>query len=262
MNIKVTIITVCRNAQDTIENTIKSVTSQDYKNIEYIIIDGKSTDKTLSIINKYKKICTVVSESDNGIFDAMNKGIRKSSGDIVNFLNAGDLLYKKNTISMIVGQFRKHNSDMIYGDAVLYDPNNPLQDVLKSHKYVDGISLACWSICHQALFTKKNIFDKYGDFNTTYKINGDYEWLLRNIFKNKISFFYINKVIVKYLIGGISWSQDLKRFYYERITIAVKYYGIFRFMINNILMKIRNKKMYFQPYLPPSNLKSFTNKLA
>lgn len=260
---KVTIITVCKNAENTIEATVKSVFSQDYKNIEYIIIDGKSTDKTLEIISKYKKnINTIISETDSGIYEAMNKGAKHATGDIVNFLNAGDHLFANDTVSRIVRLFKKHNSDIIYGDAILYDPNHPLQDVLKSHKYVDGISLARWSICHQALFTKKNIFDKYGYFNTKYKINGDYEWLLRNIFKNKISFFYTNKVIVKYLIGGISWTQDLKRFYYERITIAVKYYGIFRFIINNIIMKIRNKKMYFQPCLPPSNLKSFTNKLA
>jgi len=245
---KITIITVCKNAQDTIEQTIKSVISQDYNNIEYIIIDGKSTDKTLDIVNKYKnKIKTVISEPDNGIFEAMNKGIKFSTGEIVNFLNAGDGFYKKSTISKVVELFKKHNSDIIYGDAILYDQNNPENNVLKSHKYVDGISLARWSICHQALFTKKNVFDKYGDFTNKYKINGDYEWLLRNILKNKTSFFYTNQVIVKYLIGGISWFGNRAKFYYERIRIAIKYYNVFGFLINNLIMRLRSKKLYFRP---------------
>ncbi|MFH1827609.1 MAG: glycosyltransferase family 2 protein [bacterium] len=245
---KVSIITVCKNAQDTIERTIKSVINQDYKNIEYIIIDGKSTDKTLSIINKYKnKISVVISEPDSGIFEAMNKGIRFSTGKIVNFLNAGDLFYKNIVISRIVRLFEKHNPgiDIVYGDAILYDQNNQRNYVLKSHKYVDRISLARWSICHQAMFTKKSVFNKYGDFNYMYKVNGDYEWLLRSTYLKKISFFYTNQVIVKYLIGGSSWSGNRSKFYHERITIAVKYYGLFRFIVNNLIMRIRGKKLYF-----------------
>lgn len=243
---KVTIITVCKNAQDTIEATIKSVVFQDYKNIEYIIIDGKSTDQTLVVIDKYKtKIKKVVSQPDDGIYYAMNKGMNYASGDIVNFLNAGDVFYKKNTVSGIVKLFKKYNPDIIYGDAVLYDTNNPQNDVLKSHKYVDDISLARWSICHQAMFTAKNIFDKYGKFEIRYKIAADYDWLLRLYIKNKVNFLYTNRVVIRYLIGGVSWYQDLKKFYYERITIAMKYYGLFRFIINNVIMRIRNKRLYF-----------------
>lgn len=243
---KITIVTVCKNAQDTIEKTIKSVISQDYKDVEYIIIDGQSTDKTLLIINKYKnKINIVVSEPDNGIYDAMNKGIVKSTGDIIHFLNAGDVFYKKNTVSKVVKLFKKHNPDIIYGDAILFTANGSGNDILKSHKHVDKVSLARWSICHQAIFTKKYIFNKYGNFDNKYKIAADYNWLLNIYVKNKVNFLYTNQIIAKYLIGGISWLRDHKRFYYERITIAVKYYGILRFTVNNIIMRIRNKKLYF-----------------
>lgn len=247
---KVTIITVCKNAQDTIEATVKSVLSQDYKNIEYIIIDGKSTDQTLKIIGKYKrKIGKLISQSDGGIYYAMNKGLKHATGDVVNFLNAGDIYVNKSVISEIVQTFHKHPVDIMYGDAILYDLNNPKDNIVKCHKYIDQISLARWSICHQAIFTNKTVFDKYGIFNIKYKINGDYEWLLRNIFINKISFYYTNQVVVKYLIGGISWLQSPIRFYYERITVATKYYGIIQFIIYNIIMKIRNKKKYFRPLL-------------
>lgn len=246
---KITIITVCKNAQNAIEKTIKSVVDQDYKNIEYIVIDGKSTDKTQSIIKKYKdKISTVISEPDNGIYDAMNKGIKISSGKIINFLNAGDNFYKKDTVSDILRLFRKYKSDIIYGDAVLYDAQNTKSNILKRHKFVDYISLSRWSICHQAIFTKKIIFDKYGKFNEKYKIAADYDWLLRLYIKNKVNFLYTNKVVVRYSIGGISWLQDRKRFYYERITIAVRYYGALRFIINNVIMRIRKKELYFRPY--------------
>lgn len=239
---KVTIITVCRNARDTIEKTIQSVLSQDYNNIEYIIIDGKSTDNTLEIINKYKsKITKTISESDKGIYDAMNKGIKISKGMIINFLNSGDYYYNNNTISYVVRKFEKVNTDIIYGDAILYDEYG---NIKKIHKNVDSISLARWAICHQAIFVKKSIFKKYGNFNIKYKINSDYEWLLRCIIKNKCKSLYVDKIIVNYLMGGLS-ETSLYKFYSERIKISLSYHGVFGFIKNNIILKIRNRDDYF-----------------
>src|SRR3989338_780018 len=117
---KVTIITVCKNAQDTIEETIKSVASQDYKDIEYLIIDGKSTDETLKIINKYKnKIDNIISEPDKGIYYAMNKGIKRSTGDLVYFLNSGDLFFDKNTVLNVVKLFDKNKIPAYHANLVI-----------------------------------------------------------------------------------------------------------------------------------------------
>ena len=173
---KITIITVCKNAQDTIEQTIKSVISQTYNNIEYLIIDGKSTDKTLDIVNKYKnKIDIIISDPDEGIYYAMNKGIEKSSGDIIYFLNSGDLLFNKTTISNVVKLFKKRNSDILYGDVLLYNKDGLEGPIVKQHKNVNRFYLARDGIYHQAMFVKRNLFKKYGNFNIRFKLQADYE---------------------------------------------------------------------------------------
>lgn len=250
MNIKVTIITVCRNAQDTIENTIKSVLSQNYKNIEYIIIDGKSTDKTLLIINKYIKFCTVVSESDNGIYDAMNKGLKYATGNVVNFLNAGDMFIDKSVISDIIIQLKKKNTDMIYGDALIYDPKRPKKPTLKCHKYADIVFLSRWCICHQAIFAKKYLFDHYDSFNTQYKLVADHEWILRMLLKHKASTQYMNRLTVRYLAGGESWNNPV-RLYRERFCSLSHYLPVHKIVTNIIKLTLRGRHRYFRPYLSP-----------
>src|SRR3990167_1514325 len=168
---KVTIITVCKNAQDTIEPTLKSVFSQTYKNIEYIIIDGKSTDRTLDIVNIYKdKISKVVSGQDRGIYDAMNKGINKSTGDILYFLNAGDQLFSKETISNIVKVFVESNTEIVYGDIATCESINQKQFILRRQNHVSKSYLVHDTIYHQSIFAKKSIFNKYGTFSTKYAI--------------------------------------------------------------------------------------------
>lgn len=244
---KVSVITVCKNAQDTIEETIKSIVSQTYKNIEYLIIDGKSTDKTLDIIDKYKsRINTFISEPDDGIYYAMNKGIRKSTGEIVYFLNAGDLFFRKGTVSKIVKLFKSKKVDIIYGDIILFDPHSPKNNVVKCYRHVDKVFLAHWSIYHQALFAKKSVFDKYGAFDTKYKLAADYEWLLRLIIKQKLPSLYTNQIIAMYLLGGIS-QRSLGRFYKERFKVLFSYFSIPQILLYNLLMKLRGRKLYFRP---------------
>lgn len=245
---KVSIITVCRNAQDTIEKTIKSVIDQDYKNIEYIIIDGRSTDKTLKIINKYKsKINTIISEPDNGIYFAMNKGIKESNGDIIYFLNSGDLLFKKTTISNVVNLFKKGNSEILYGDVLLYNNDDPERLTLVQHKNVNRSYLARDGIYHQAMFVKKNLFEKYGNFNTRFKLQADYEWTLRVLVKNIDIARRIDETVVLYLLNGV--SSNYKKTWKERFQILPLYFslleiifvGIFYWLIYHIIIKIRRE---------------------
>lgn len=245
---KVSIITVCRNAESSIEQTIKSVILQDYKNIEYIIIDGKSTDKTLSIINKYKKnINKVVSEQDRGIYYAMNKGIDKATGDIIYFLNSGDLLFDEKVITNIIALLKNKNADIIYGDILLYDNANPKKKIIICVKNVNRIYLARDGIYHQAMFVKKNLFYKYGKFNTTFKLLADYEWTLRILIQNNLSIIKIDKIIAKYLIGGK--SAGYKKTWIERFQILHLYFtfteiflvGIIYWIIYHVILKIKRK---------------------
>lgn len=231
---KVTIITVCKNAEDSIEATIKSVLSQNYKNIEYIIIDGKSTDKTLGIINKYKKrISAIVSEPDNGIYSAMNKGIGRSKGDILYFLNSGDQLFSKDTVSHIVKAFIDSNSDIVYGDIALCESLNQKQYILRRQSHASKYFLAHDTIYHQSIFVKKRLFEKYGTFSTKYSIAADYEWILRLYVKNKIPFIYVNQTIAKYLRGGRSANEVVNL--RERLSILPIYFDNYTVIINGLL---------------------------
>lgn len=231
---RITIISVCKNAQDTIEATIKSVLSQDYKNIEYIIVDGKSTDKTLDIINKYKnKINTIVSEPDEGLYYAMNKGIEKSTGDILYFLNSGDRLWSKDTVSNIVKVFTDSNSDIVYGDIALCESLNQKQYILRRQNHVNNFFLAHDTIYHQSIFAKRSVFKKYGTFSTKYSIAADYEWILRLYVKYKIPFIYVNQTIAKYLRGGRSANEVVNL--RERLSIISMYFNSYQVLFNGLL---------------------------
>lgn len=228
---KVSVITVSKNAQETIERTIKSVISQNYKDIEYLIVDGKSTDKTLDIVNKYKdKIDVIVSEPDGGIYYAMNKGIEKSTGDIIYFLNSGDLLFNRHTISNIVKVFKKNNSDIIYGDIALYESDNRKKLILRRQNRVSSFFLVRDTIYHQSIFVKKYIFERYGKFDLQYKLQADYEWILRLIIRNNIPFYYSNQTVAKFLRGGLSFNEIES--FKERFKILPLYFNFFQVVLN------------------------------
>lgn len=187
--LKVSVITVTLNSESYLEDSIKSVISQNYKNIEYIIIDGKSTDSTLEIVEKYKQyIDIVISEHDKGIFDAMNKGINNSTGDIIAILNSDDYYSNSNVISTVVSEFEKHNSDSIFGNISIIDPiTNKIRRKWRNNKYKRKNFKKGWHPAHPAFFVKKEIYNKFGIFNLKYKIAADYELMLRFLYKNKIS---------------------------------------------------------------------------
>src|SRR5258708_10418679 len=243
--ITITVITVCKNAEDTIEETIKSVLNQTYENIEYIIIDGKSTDKTLFLINKYKrKISYIKSEKDNGIYHAMNKGIKAANGSILFFLNANDTLYNKHVVKKVIDTFLNTDVDIVYGDVLMksYKSRKPLyrnyQKFTKSFLYYDHLP-------HQSTAYKKTLFIKYGDYKNTYKILADYDWSLRVILKSNVKLLYIATPISICSIGGISTDQqhiELSR--KEANLIRKKYFTLYerifyRVNINNIIRKLR-----------------------
>jgi glycosyltransferase involved in cell wall biosynthesis len=202
---KISVITVCRNAEHTIETTIKSVLGQTCKTIEYVIIDGKSTDKTLNIIRKYKAgIDVLVSEPDKGIYDAMNKGVKKCTGDWIYFLNSGDTFYNQDVITNISRELSKiKDADLVYGNI------STDQGLIKFSR-VNRFFLIRGTICHQAMFIRKKLFSEFGFFNLNYKIASDYEWLLRIIYTYKRKIKYVDRIIADYSLTGISNNSDFR----------------------------------------------------
>lgn len=207
MNPKVSIITVCYNSGNTIEDTLQSVINQSYPNIEYIVIDGVSTDNTLSIINKYKdKIAKVVSEKDNGIYDAINKGINLATGDIIANLNSDDFYIDNNVIADVVATFEKEKTDTLYADLYYVDAadTNKIVRYWKSKQYKEGLFLKGWMPPHPTFFVKKEVYQNYGLFDLQFKSAADYEIMLRFVHRFKTSIAYLPRVIVKMRVGGVS----------------------------------------------------------
>ncbi|HLC83471.1 MAG TPA: glycosyltransferase family 2 protein [Bacteroidia bacterium] len=212
--LKVSIITVCYNSSETIESTIQSVISQNYTNIEYIIVDGLSTDDTLKIVERYKSKISqtgsfgakVISERDNGIYDAINKGITQATGDIIAILHADDFYTNENVISTIVDSFNKQNVDTVYGDLQYVDridtaivKRNWISGAYQKQNFLKG-----WMPPHPSFFARKYCYEKFGNFNTDLKSAADYELMLRFLYKNNCSVAYIPQVLVKMRVGGKS----------------------------------------------------------
>jgi glycosyltransferase involved in cell wall biosynthesis len=205
--VKISIITVSYNSEQTIEDTILSVINQSYKNIEYIIIDGASTDSTHSILNKYQnQISKIISEKDHGIYDAMNKGILAATGDVIGILNSDDMYADSQVIKNIVALLQKENTDGVYADLqyVKKDNTTAIVRTWKSGSYKEGKFLLGWMPPHPTFFVKKQMYDQFGTYNTIFKSAADYELMLRFIHKNKIKLSYLPRVIIKMRAGGKS----------------------------------------------------------
>ncbi len=223
----VSIITVTYNAEACLEKTVKSVINQTYKDIEYIIIDGGSYDKTLSIINNYRdKIKYWISEPDKGIYDAMNKGLKIAKGDYVNFLNAGDCYYKNNVLSDLFDNLDQ-SIDLLYGDSYLIDQNGVTVRLLKAgvlnrHTVKKGMAA-----CHQSIFIKRQIAPYY---NINYKYNADYNWIIEVVMKNR-KILYKEYPVVYYVLDGFS-AKYFKKNFIEYIKIVSARFGVFQNIIN------------------------------
>jgi glycosyltransferase involved in cell wall biosynthesis len=206
--LKISIITITYNSAKTVEETIKSVVSQDYPDIEYIIVDGKSKDNTLEIVNRYSKhISNLVSERDKGLYDALNKGIRMATGDVVGMLHSDDLYADNTVISKIAAEFKSNPKIQgVYADLVFVDRDNISKVIRKwqAGKYEPGAFLKGWMPPHPTFFVKLDVYNQYGGFNTELKLSADYELMLRFIHKNNIKIAYLPETIVKMRMGGVS----------------------------------------------------------
>lgn len=228
------------NVRD-IERTINSVLNQTYPKIEYIIIDGKSTDGTLDIIEKYRsKVSKIVSEPDKGIYDAMNKGLALATGDYVLFMNSGDEIFDEHTVQDIFDS--APGADIYYGETEMYNDNwqslgrrrheAPEQFDWKSFKY--GMSIS-----HQAIYIKRSIVAPY---DLSYKYSSDIDWIIKAA-KKASSIVNVHRYVAKYLVGGMSKKKHRESLK-ERFNIFTKYYGLIPNIINHIIIAV-NLAFYF-----------------
>jgi len=246
---KVSIITVTFNSAATLEETILSVIQQDHNNIEYIIVDGGSTDNTLSIIEKYKnKIAKVISEKDDGLYFAINKGIALSTGELIGILHSDDFYPDTNIISGIVNSIAASGAESCYGDLQYVDRSNEKKVIRnwKSKPYSEDLFPKGWMPPHPTFFVNRNCYEKYGMYNTQLRSSADYELMLRFLFKHKISTAYISKVLVKMRTGGqsnVSISNRIKANKEDRL--AWKLNGLTPGLFTTILKPLSKLKQYF-----------------
>ncbi len=246
----VSVITVVYNSKKYIENTINSVVSQKYQNIEYIVVDGASTDGTLDIIKaKQEHISTLISEPDKGLYDAMNKAIKIAKGDYLWFINSGDEIYSDSVLCEIFDQIGKNTSlpDLIYGETEIINENREALGMRRHQapKKLTWKSLRFgMKVCHQSVIVKRELSNLY---NTKYRYSSDFDWLIK-VLKKSENIYNSKLTLSKFMEGGIS-SQSLLPSLKERFAIMSRYYGFisttfihFYLAVKLLFYYIKNKR--------------------
>ncbi len=250
------IITVTYNAAKVLEDTIQSIVTQTYKNIEYIIVDGASTDGTMSIVNRYRNhIHTVVSEPDDGLYDAMNKGLRMATGDYVCFLNAGDCLHEDDTLHLMVRALNEAQTehadmelpDVIYGETDIVDAEGHFIRMrrLRAPEHLTWKSFRQGMlVCHQAFFAKRSLAEPY---DLSYRFSADFDWCVR-VMKKSHLLFNTHLTLIDYLQEGLT-TQNHRASLVERFRIMCRHYGVvstvlhhFGFALRMGLYKLRERQ--------------------
>lgn len=244
---KISIITVCYNSEKTIEDAIKSVLMQTYPNIEYIVIDGASIDGTRQILGKYESgIDVIVSEEDDGIYDAMNKGIRLATGEVVAFLNSDDFYAESSIISAVMDVFINNLIDICYGDLCYVDSYDPKKVIRywRSGDYCDAGFSGGWAPAHPSFFVRADVYKKYGLFDTKINIANDIELMYRFMELHGLQSSYLEKVIVNMRLGGQS-NHNLRTIFYQNSEIikflkkSDKNFSILKYIFGKLLIRTR-----------------------
>ena len=219
---KVSIITSCYNRASTIRDAIESVLSQNYPDIEYIIVDGLSNDGSMDIINQYKdKVAKIVSERDHGMYEAINKGIRLATGDIIGLVHSDDMLYDNEVISDVVMKFENTGTDFVYGDGIYVKSDNIFEKV----RVWDGGSYHRWKVrlgwlpLHPTCYIRRDVMMREGLYDESYRIAADTDLLVRYLYKARLKVEYMHRRIICMRMGGLStdsgkrrqmWNEDIR----------------------------------------------------
>ena len=221
---KVSIITTCYNRVSTIGGCIESVLAQDYADIEYIIVDGASDDGSLDVINGYAdRVAAVISEPDHGMYEAINKGLRVATGDIVGLVHSDDFLFSPHTVSHIVERFAATHADFLYGDGMFVAPDDTNRVV---RNWIGG-DYRLWKVrhgwlpLHPTCYIRRSVIQRKGLYNESYKIAADSDFLFRYLLGGELSVTYLHEYIVRMRMGGLStdsarrrqmWREDIRMY--------------------------------------------------
>jgi len=217
---KISIITVCYNSAATIEKTILSVAGQSYKNIEYLVIDGNSKDNTVEIIKKHEdKISKWISESDKGLYDAMNKGISMATGDLIGILNSDDVFNNESVLEEVANFHQTNTIDASVGNILQHKENGKIIRLYSSKYWSPDKLQIGFMPPHPSIFFKKELFDKFGNYELGFKIGADYELITRFFLKNNITWKYSGITTTAMLVGGLSSSGSVS---YSLITKEIQ----------------------------------------
>jgi glycosyltransferase involved in cell wall biosynthesis len=203
----ISVITVCYNSATTLERALQSVADQDWPKVEHIVIDGGSTDGTAVILERFRsRLAHVVSEHDKGIYDAMNKGLDRASGDIICFLNADDQYESAHVLARVAAQMSEHKLDALLGDVVFFHENDPGRTVrrYRSDRFSPDRLAWGWMPAHPALFLHKKVVQRVGRFKTDYRIAGDFEFIVRAFHGQPLRYRHLPEILVRMQVGGAS----------------------------------------------------------
>ncbi|MDI6741566.1 MAG: glycosyltransferase family 2 protein [Smithella sp.] len=250
---KISIITVCRNSETTIRETLESVASQSYKNIEHIVVDGGSVDGTLTVLREWKKYSVrLVSEPDEGIYDAMNKGIGMATGDIIGIINSDDIYSDAGVLEKVISVMQDNAVDACYADLIYVDKNKSDRIIRywKSCAFEKGLFADGWMPPHPTFFTRRSVYDKYGLFDLKYSLAADFELMARLMEKYKIKSVYIPEIFIKMRYGGVS-NRSMLNIVKQNIQIYQACrennlpVSLSKFLLNKLLS--RTRQYYSKP---------------
>lgn len=221
---KVSIITSCYNREATIRGAIESVLNQDYPDIEYIVVDGASTDGTMKVVREYEgRISHIISERDSGMYEGINKGLRLATGDIIGLVHSDDLLYDKDTVSKLVFRFKTLGCDLVYGNGIFVnaeDTDVVVRNWISGH-YKKSKLTRGWLPLHPTVYVTRQWLDRCGPYDETYKIAADSDWLVRSLYDLSPSVSYMKEYVIRMRMGGLStdpekmkkkWAEDLRMY--------------------------------------------------
>ena len=245
---KISLITVVFNGEKYLEESILSVLAQDYPDLEYIVVDGASTDGSLDIIRKYSaQITHFISEKDRGMYDALNKGIALSTGEIIGILNADDMLASPDVLSAVAEMFRVWQSDALYGHLNYVDPAQPEKIIRRwrARPFKPRDMARGWMPAHPTFYAKRPLFNQYGNYSLNFGSAADYELMLRFLYKNRIKTVFLDKLMVNMRVGGMS-NASLKQRYHAFLNDykALRHNGV-PFSIVALFLKKVSKLQQF-----------------